>query len=219
MPVIGDYLEGWATVDEAPEETLPLVGYEALEFLRERHGKRWVRLVGVFGSRGEFTTALVWLGRRGRHVPGAFVRDDEYAAVQWGEYHGATIYEADKAWERRADGWVQRDYIPEGAQSRGPDELFVWGEIQEVHRVNGYVVIESIDPPASNAPDGELPRRVFHINGVDGRRVGHGFRSLDVALLHCMCVRAALGRGTDYLNRSGDTMAAARVLRLAEALS
>jgi hypothetical protein len=212
MPVIGHYSTGWATVDECELDALPLVGHEAMAHLRTIYDD--VQLVGVFGSRDELTTALV-------NVQEGVLR--AYVALQWGEYHGVRIYCAEHAWEQRSrDGrrfWVQRQYMPEGAQSRGPDELFVWGEIQEVHRVGGYVVIESIDPPASNAPEGELPRRVFHINGVDGRRVGHGFRSLDVALLHCMCVRAALGRGTDYLNRSGDTMAAARVLRLAEALS
>jgi hypothetical protein len=211
MPVIGHYSTGWATVDESELDALPLVGHEAMAYLRTIYDD--VQLVGVFGSRDELTTALV-------NVQEGVLR--AYVALQWGEYHGVRIYCAEHAWEQRSrDGrrfWVRREYMPEGAQDgRGPDDLFVWGEIQQVHRVNGYVVIESIDPPASNAPEDEQPRRVFHINGVDGRRVSHGWRSLDLALLHCMNVRAALVRGASGSNIAGDTMAAGRVLRLPEA--
>jgi hypothetical protein len=132
----------------------------------------------------------------------------DYVAIRWSSWHSPTIYEATCGWIGRKGGWEQRSYEPSDA-GRGPDDLFVWGQIIDVHRVNGYEVIEFVREPADNRPD-EQPEVAFHISQVDGKRLSHGAPCLDSALMQCMYVRAAIRDGRDYLNGAFAAVAFAR---------
>lgn len=210
MTMIGELFDTHVVVDEPEADCLPVLGLEAMEFLRSLYDD--AELVGMINARDvtrtwSKLTALVQIGV-----------ERDYVAISWTPgLNSPTIYEATCAWQKRETGWRQYTYEPEGYGTRGPDELFVWGDVVDVHRVNGYTVVESLDHLASNAEPGAERRTNFHVGRVDGHRIGHSWRSLDMALLHCMACRAALsgvnGRARAS-NNSGDVMFAARGLRM-----
>lgn len=113
-------------------------------------------------------------------------------------FRRATIYEYLVAWD--PDGlsdFKQRDYEPEGFARAGRlDEVFPWGRIHEVHRINGYVIVENervarIEGLAVERDD----ETRFTVQMLDGRRIGyHSYGSLDLALLYLMAARARFER-------------------------
>lgn len=109
----------------------------------------------------------------------------DYVAIQGQPgFRRATIYEHLVAWSAEGlSDFKQRDYELEGFARPGClDEVFPWGRIERVHRINGYVIVEQ------ERDSGEAS---FTVQALDGHRIGYrSYRSLDMALLYLMASRA-----------------------------
>lgn len=95
---------------------------------------------------------------------------------------------------------------------------FTWGRVVAIHRVGGYVIVESLrykegpyDPFALKDRPVDDDNSGFHIF-VDGYDCGRSYGSLDKALLACIAWRHDFKRGG--FNRAANSRAATYMARM-----